>query len=67
MKRDPTLAEMMAEWDEIARAAPFIDPSAPTRELARMEQRRIDRKIALARKITESVDGTAPAATKDTA
>lgn len=61
------LADLMKEWDEIASAKPVIDPKAPARELARMEQRRIERKIAVARKIIETVDGAAPAATKDTA
>jgi len=55
MKRDPTLAELMAEWDELARTTPRVDMSVSIREAARMRQRNVERRVDLAKRIAEAV------------
>jgi hypothetical protein len=54
MKRDPTLAELMVEWDELAKNTPRVDLSVPIYEAARMRQRNWQRRIALAKRIAEA-------------
>jgi len=53
LKRDPTLAELMVEWDELAKNTPRVDMSVPIYEAARMRQRNWQRRIELAKRIAE--------------
>jgi len=59
MKQDPTLSEMLKEWDELAASIPPVDLAASIHEAARMRQRNVERRIALARRIAATVPDTA--------
>lgn len=51
-----TLDRLLVEFEEVAKAAPVIDPRASLKEIERMKQRHAQRKIDVARRLAAEAD-----------